>query len=347
MTRRAGLLGSLVYGLAQTARVGWFYGQYRAAQTLAPRLPAKHWPKPGTVDRAIGRALIADLRALMRRDWRHIRDGVYAAPRDLLPAPRDALRDALRFFADLPAVNLRRRARANAEVFAEPHRGNYPRYYLQNFHYQTDGYLSDHSAALYDHQVEVLFLGGADAMRRQALPALRERLGTRADVRLLDVACGTGRFLSAIKQNFPTWQATGLDLSPPYLEAAGQALAPWPGLALVQANAETMPLPDASIDAVTCIYLFHELPRAVRATVVGEIARVLRPGGTLVLVDSLQRGDEPLYDPLLERFPVSFHEPYYADYVGHDLAALLADAGLTVDTTERAFLSKVVVATRT
>jgi ubiquinone/menaquinone biosynthesis C-methylase UbiE len=118
-------------------------------------------------------------------------------------------------------------------------------------------------------------------------------------------------------------------------------------LALVQANAETMPLPDASIDAVTCIYLFHELPRAVRATVVGEIARVLRPGGTLVLVDSLQRGDEPLYDPLLERFPVSFHEPYYADYVGHDLAALLADAGLTVDTTERAFLSKVVVATRT
>lgn len=341
-----GLLEGLVYSLAQTARVGWFYGQYRAAQSLAPRLPATRWPTPSSADPALGRALIADLRALMRRDWRNIRDGVYAAPRDLMPSPRHALRNALRFFADLPAVNLRRRERANAEVFSSPHRGRYPRYYLQNFHYQSDGYLSDHSAALYDHQVEVLFLGGADAMRRQALPALRARLGERADATVLDVACGTGRFLSAIKQNFPTWRAIGLDLSPPYLEAAARALAPWAGLTLVQANAESMPLAAASVDAVTCVYLLHELPRAVRAQVIGEIARVLRPGGTLVLVDSLQHGDVALYDPLLDRFPVSFHEPYYADYVGQDLGVLLGDAGLAVDSVELAFLSKVVVATR-
>jgi SAM-dependent methyltransferase len=80
--------------------------------------------------------------------------------------------------------------------------------------------------------------------------------------------------------------------------------------------------------------------------VVGEIARVLAPGGIFVLVDSLQRGDVAVYDPLLDRFPVSFHEPYYADYVNQDLTALLADAGLRVDAVELAFLSKVVVATR-
>jgi ubiquinone/menaquinone biosynthesis C-methylase UbiE len=342
--RQGGLLDSLAYSLAQTARVGWFYGQYRVAQSLAPRLPAARWPKPGSADPAIGRALIADLRVLMSRDWRNIRDGVYAAPRDLLPRPRAALKDALRFFGDLPAVNLRRRERASAEVFSPPHAGRYPRYYLQNFHYQSDGYLSERSAALYDHQVEVLFLGGADAMRRQALPALRARLGDRPDARLLDVACGTGRFLAAVQQNFPSWRATGIDLSPPYLAAAARALGAWAGL--VQANAEALPLPDASVDAVTCVYLFHELPRAVRARVVGEIARVLAPGGTFVLVDSLQRGDRALYDPLLDRFPVSFHEPYYADYVGQDLTALLAEAGLTVDAVELAFLSKVVVATR-
>ena len=328
--RRPGLLGSLAYSVAQTARVGWFYGQYRVAQTLAPRLPASRWPKPGSANPAIGRKLIGDLRALMRRDWRNIRDGVYAAPRDLVPRPRAALRDALRFFADLPAVNLRRRERANAEVFSSPHAGRYPRYYLQNFHYQSDGYLSAESAALYDHQVEVLFLGGADAMRRQALPALRARLGDRPDARVLDVACGTGRFLSAIQQNFPGWRLSGVDLSPPYLAAAARALGA--GATLVQANAEALPLPAGSADAVTCVYLFHELPRAVRARVVGEIARVLAPGGIFVLVDSLQRGDVALYDPLLDRFPGTFHEPYYADYVAQDLTALLADAGLRVDT---------------
>ena len=41
----------------------------------------------------------------------------------------------------------------------------YPDYY-QNFHHQTDGYLSDHQA-LYDLQVEILFNGSADAMRRR------------------------------------------------------------------------------------------------------------------------------------------------------------------------------------
>jgi ubiquinone/menaquinone biosynthesis C-methylase UbiE len=263
-----------------------------------------------------------------------------------VPSPRAALRQSLRFFADLPAVNLRRRERINSEIHAAPHEGRYPRYYLQNFHYQSDGYLSERSAELYDYQVEVLFLGGADAMRRQALPALAARLAGRSEARLLDVACGTGRFLSFIKDNLPALHVTGLDLSPPYLKRAATTLRRWDRVALVQANAEAMPLADASIDAVTCVYLFHELPRAVRGAVTREIARVLKPGGVAVLVDSLQRGDRPLYDPLLDRFPLSFHEPYFADYVGQDLGALFDAAGLTVDTVDTAFLSKVVVATR-
>ncbi|MBI3516704.1 MAG: class I SAM-dependent methyltransferase [Proteobacteria bacterium] len=344
--RRPGLIDYLAYSVSQTARVGWFYSQYRAAQSLAPRLPARRWPKPGTGAPGLGRSLMADLRALMRRDWENIRAGLYKPPHDLVPSPRAALRQALRFFADLPAVNLRRRERLHSEVHADAPAGRYPRYYLQNFHYQTDGYLSERSAALYDYQVEVLFLGGADAMRRQALPALRAGLADRPDARLLDVACGTGRFLSFVKDNFPGLRVTGLDLSPAYLDQAARTLRRWDGIELVHANAEAMPLADASVDAVTCVYLFHELPRAVRAQVTAEIARVLKPGGTFVLVDSLQRGDRPLYDPLLERFPVSFHEPYYADYIGLDLRALLADSGLTVDVIELAFLSKVVVATR-
>ena len=67
----------------------------------------------------------------------------------------------------------------------------------------------------------------------------------------------------------------------------------------VQARAEAMPFPDASFDAVTCVYLLHELPADARAAVAKEVARVLKPGGLLVVADSIQLGDRPRLDPHL------------------------------------------------
>ena len=52
----------------------------------------------------------------------------------------------------------------------------------------------------------------------------------------------------------------------------------------------------------------------IRRATFGEFARVLKPGGRLVIVDSLQLGDEPDYDGMLELFPQNFHEPYYDSY---------------------------------
>jgi hypothetical protein len=78
------------------------------------------------------------------------------------------------FFDDLPNVHRRREARAHGEVLNEITRGTRPRYYLQNFHYQSGGWLTDKSAELYDTQVEILFNGSANAIRRQALPQLHE-----------------------------------------------------------------------------------------------------------------------------------------------------------------------------
>ena len=93
----------------------------------------------------------------------------------------------------------------------------------------------------------------------------------------------------------------------------------------------------------TCLYLFHELPRQVRAAVAREVARILKPGGRLIFLDSLQIGDAPDYDGLLERFPVAFHEPYYADYIRHDLSALFEAAGLRVELVETVYLSRLMV----
>jgi ubiquinone/menaquinone biosynthesis C-methylase UbiE len=112
---------------------------------------------------------------------------------------------------------------------------------------------------------------------------------------------------------------------------------------LIEANAEAIPLEDASQNIVTSVFLFHELPPGVRRRVAAEMARVLKPDGLLVLVDSLQMGDKPRWDGLLEAFPVRFHEPYYRHYATDDLDGLLADAGLAAESQSLAFFSKVMV----
>ena len=336
------------YAAGQWGRIGWFFG----SAYLTARMTRGSYPPPRTAVRPVSQGeVLRQLLDLVRRDWENIDRGLYRAPRDLLPRPGRLLADARAYFRDLPKVAQRRQRQGNAEVFDAPPPGTpkLPRYYVQNFHFQTDGYLSDHSARLYDYQVEVLFRGGADAMRRQALVPLRQHLMAEAQAgrparakRLLDVACGTGGFLATVKDNFPWLTVTGLDLSAPYLKVAAERMAPWTRAGLVQAPAEAMPLPDASVDLVTCVYLFHELPRKIRRQVAAEMARVLKPGGRLVFVDSIQRGDRATFDGILAYFPLAYYEPYYEDYTKEDLATVFGDAGLRLGAVELAFMSKIV-----
>src|SRR5437588_539624 len=83
--------------------------------------------------------------------------------------------------------------------------------------------------------------------------------------------------------------------------------------------------------------------RRARPIVLSEFARWLKPRGRLVLIDSLQRGDEPDYDGLLELFPQSFHEPYYTSYIEEDFGAIGRTFGLTHTRDTKAFVSKVMV----
>jgi ubiquinone/menaquinone biosynthesis C-methylase UbiE len=132
-------------------------------------------------------------------------------------------------------------------------------------------------------------------------------------------------------------------MSAAYIREAKRHLKRWGWTQLIVANGEAAPVPDASQDAVTSIFMFHELPPQVRRTVFGEFARILKPGGRLVVVDSLQRGDVPDYDGLLELFPQNFHEPYYAGYIEEDFDAIARDCGLMHTRSVKAFISKVMI----
>lgn len=340
------MLSRSTYFAMQNARIAWFLGQYlvsnrlsRPADASSRRSASRRRPSPTLAE------LLQDIAALLRKDWQNIRDGVYRAPPPISDEAGRLLADALRYFRDLPAVTARRRRNGYDEVpRMAPGVAPLPDYYLRNFHYQTDGYLSDHSARLYDQQVEVLFIGSADAMRRQALPPIasfmRRRHGRGVHV---DVACGTGRFLGSVMDNFPRLHAIGVDLSLPYLAEAARVLRPHPGISLMQGAAEALPLSDSSVDLLTCVYLLHEVPRDIRQGIAREFARVLRPGGRVVIVDSLQNGDRPAWDSLLAAFPKSFHEPFYADYAATDLKRLFGEGGLRPTADELAFLSKILV----
>ena len=282
---------------------------------------------------------------LLQQEIANIEAGVYPLPADHDGSLLTLLHRSRLFFEDLPAIHRRRESNSHNDVPATGARGKRPRYYLQNFHFQTGGWMTDNSASRYDTQVEVLFNGTANATRRQALPQLHEVFAGRDQrkLRLLDVGCGTGRFLDFLKQTWPRLPALGLDMSEPYIRHAKRHLKRWSRINLTVANAELLPVADESQDAVTSIFLFHELPPKVRRTVFRECARVLKPGGRLVLVDSLQHGDEPDYEGLLDLFPQNYHEPYYRSYANEDFSALAKRCGLTHIKNVKAFVSKVMV----
>jgi len=338
------------YGASQLPRVAWYVGHGLAMRRLSEaarqREGASTRPRARTdapvPDR---RRLYADMGALLRRDLANVEAGIYPLPADHDGSLARLLNRSRLFFEDLPEVHRRRESGRHSEVLNEETRYKRPRYYLQNFHFQSGGWMTAESAERYDTQVEVLLNGTANATRRQALPELHEVFAGRDQrrLRLLDVGCGTGRFLDFVKQAWPRLPALGLDLSEPYVQEARRHLKRWSRVGLIVANGESIPVPNDSQDAVTSIFMFHELPPDVRRIIFREFARVLKPGGRLVLVDSLQRSDEPDYEGLLELFPQNFHEPYYATYLEEDFGAIAAACGLKHTRELRAFVSKVMV----
>ena len=296
--------------------------------------------------------MLQDLRAAMDRlhqlDWDEAERGLYPASL-LFDAPW--LDWAARYplvWLDTPRTWSRRQERNVHDLPKDLDTSAYPDYYLQNFHHQTDGYLSETSASLYDLQVEILFNGTADPMRRRVLAPLLQGLQSFGDrpqgqLRILDVATGTGRTLRQLRGALPQAQLVGLDLSHAYLRQANRWLSQLPGELpqLVQGNAEAMPFIDGGFEAVTCVFLFHELPPEARQNVLEQCFRLLVPGGTLVLADSVQLADSPQFEVAMENFRRVFHEPYYPEYIRDDIDQRLHQAGFEPVTASSHFMTRV------
>ena len=131
-----------------------------------------------------------------------------------------------------------------------------------------------------------LMTGGRDAAWRRL--AVREALHgrNRADVRVLDVATGTGDLALALRAAGAA-EVTGLDFSAPMLAEAKRKEAVAAGdrrITWVEGDAMALPFPHASFDAVTVAFGLRNMPSYRSA--LREMARVIRPDGTLVCLET-------------------------------------------------------------
>ncbi|MGH2825995.1 MAG: class I SAM-dependent methyltransferase [Actinomycetota bacterium] len=119
----------------------------------------------------------------------------------------------------------------------------------------------------------------------------REWACSRATGKTLEVAVGTGLNLTHYPDDV---RLTGIDLSPEMLTIARDRAASLGRKAdLKRGDAHELPFEDASFDTVVCTYSLCNIPDASRS--VGEMKRVVRPDGRLVLVDHIRSAVKPIF----------------------------------------------------
>ncbi|MDY6997159.1 MAG: methyltransferase domain-containing protein [Actinomycetota bacterium] len=139
--------------------------------------------------------------------------------------------------------------------------------------------------ALWASTIGSMLYDNAQALARRVSTALHEPtqwLDLPAGGTALDVGCGPGNVTAALGRAVgPDGLAIGVDISEPMLARAAAA-AGGPNVGFIRADAQRLPLRDASVAAVTSMLLLQLIPQP--ATAVAEMVRVLRPGGRIAVL---------------------------------------------------------------
>ena len=103
---------------------------------------------------------------------------------------------------------------------------------------------------------------------------------TRGASSILDVGCNAGELLAFCRRVEPDARLVGVDINPVALAAARVAA---PTALIARAEVHRLPLDADGLDVVACIEVLEHVPAPLRRDALGEMARVLRPGGRLIL----------------------------------------------------------------
>ncbi|MBI5273148.1 MAG: bifunctional demethylmenaquinone methyltransferase/2-methoxy-6-polyprenyl-1,4-benzoquinol methylase UbiE [Chlamydiia bacterium] len=164
----------------------------------------------------------------------------------------------------------------------------------------------------YDRINQVLSLGMDKNWRRLAASKLTAKTG----IALLDVACGTGdQIISLFAAGVPIKTAIGIDLATEMLDIAKKKIDAKDyrkKVALMHADAEKLPFPDASFDAVTFSFGIRNVPD--RDASLREIHRVLKPGGNCLILEFS-----------LPPFPFKYPHLFYLRHILPKIGGLLSN----------------------
>ena len=146
--------------------------------------------------------------------------------------------------------------------------------------------------------------------------------------RVLDVGCGTGELIRRLRAKYPEAQLAGLDPVPEMLAVAREKLGGREDLRIGYADA--LPWSAGSFDVVVSCNMFHYITHPLEA--LREMARVLRPGGTLVLTDWC---DDYIACRICNLYLRLTNRAFYKTYQQRECLALLQRAGFTEIRLER------------
>ncbi|MCA1691926.1 MAG: class I SAM-dependent methyltransferase, partial [Actinobacteria bacterium] len=147
---------------------------------------------------------------------------------------------------------------------------------------------------------------------------------TGTDGTVLDLGCGHGFWLKHMSEQ--GLQVVGIEPEPDRVAEAAEGLAGVGPARVAAAEGAHLPLSDGSVSLVWCIHVLHHSDDPVQ--VLAEIRRVLRPGGHLVLAETVE--DNPVIRVGRRIHPEWDGVPIRSRFTAANLQERLADAGLEV-----------------
>ena len=166
-------------------------------------------------------------------------------------------------------------------------------------------------------RLAALSVGGEKRFRQLAL----QELEITPNTKILDLCCGSGQTTRFLLEKSP--QVTGLDAAAAALSRAIQEV---PQAEYVESLAENMSFADDQFDLVHTSVALHEMEPQQLKQILGEVYRVLKPGGVFALID-LHKPTNPLFWPPLAIFMTLFETQTAWQLLETDLVAQLQAVG--------------------